>query len=79
MKTVQQIGKSLATAGLKKATTKRDNFQTISIGDYTARHLTLYGLNVICIQPKNGMTCEKIQSILSNEKSEIKNGYLVLS
>lgn len=78
MKTVQEIAKKLVAAGLKKATTKRVNFENINIGDYTARHLTAFGLNTIMILPANGMTCEKIQSILFDEKAEIKNGYVII-
>ena len=78
MTTVQSIAKKLVAAGLKKATTKRVNFQTIFVGDYEARHLKIYGLNTITVQPKNGMTCEKIQAILSDENTEIKNGYVVI-
>lgn len=80
MTTVQNIAKKLVAAGLKKATTERVNFQTIPVGDYTAKHLKIHGLNVVFVQPKNGMTCEKIQAILSEsgEKTEIKNGYVVI-
>lgn len=78
MTTVQNIAKKLVAAGLKKATTQRVNFQTIFVGDYEARHLKIYGMNTIMIAPKNGMTAEKIQAILSDEKTEIRNGYVVL-
>lgn len=79
MTTVQRIAKKLVAAGLKKATRQRVNFQTISVGDYEARHLKLYGLNCITVSPKNGMTCEKIQQILSDEKTEVKNGIVVIN
>ena len=78
MQTVQSIAKKLVAAGLKKATTKRVDFQTTFVGDYTANHLKKFGLNLILVQPKNGMTCEQIQSILTSEKTEIKNGYVVV-
>lgn len=77
--TVQSIAKQLVNAGLTKATTRRVNFQTVNVGDYTANHLKSFGMNCIMIQPKNGMTCEKIQNILSDVKTEIKNGYVVIS
>ena len=62
MTTVQNIAKKLVAAGLKKATAKRVNFQTIFIGDYEARHLKVFGLNCITVTPKNGMTCERIRT-----------------
>lgn len=79
MTTVQQIAKELVKAGFKKATTKRENFQTVFVGDYTARHLKSFGMNVIMICPANGMTCEKLQAALNSHKSEIKNGYVVIA
>jgi len=79
MTTVQSIAKKLVAAGLKKATTKRVDFETKFVGDYTANHLKKFGLNVIAIQPKNGMTCEKIRSILASENAVIKNGYVVIN
>jgi len=78
MTRVQDIAKKLVRAGLKKATTQRVNFQNIFIGDYGANHLKIYGMNTIVITPKNGMTCEKLQSILIDENTEIKNGYLII-
>jgi hypothetical protein len=78
MTTVQNIAKKLVAAGLKKATTQRVNFETIFVGDYTASHLKRFGMNVIMVQPKNGMTCEKIQQLLSDENTEIKNGYVII-
>ena len=78
MTTVQNIAKKLVAAGLKKATTKRVNFQTIFVGDYEARHLKVFGLNCITVTPKNGMTCERIQQILSGENTEIKNGLIII-
>jgi hypothetical protein len=78
MTTVQNIGKKLVAAGLKKATTQRVNFQTIFVGDYEARHLKVFGLNCITVTPKNGMTCEKIQQILADENTEIKNGLVII-
>ena len=56
MTTVQNIAKKLVAAGLKKATTKRVNFQTIFVGDYEARHLKVFGLNCITVTPKNGLS-----------------------
>jgi hypothetical protein len=78
MTTVQNIAKKLVAAGLKKATTQRVNFETIFVGDYTASHLKRFGMNVIMVQPRNGMTCEKIQQLLSDESTEIKNGYVII-
>ena len=78
MTTVQNIAKKLVAAGLKKATTKRVNFQTIFVGDYEARHLKVFGLNCITVTPKNGMTCERIQQILIGENTEIKNGLVII-
>ena len=78
MTTVQSIAKKLVAAGLKKATTKRVDFETKFVGHYTANHLKIYGLNLILVQPKNGMTCEQIQTILASEKTEIRNGYVVV-
>ena len=66
-------------AGLTKYKTDRINFKTIFIGNYEAKHLKSFGLNNIIITPKNGMTCERIKEILADEKTEIKNGYVVLS
>ena len=78
MTTVQNIAKKLVAAGLKKATTKRENFQTINVGDYEAKNVKIYGLNKIVVTPKNGTTAERIQSILSDERTEIRNGYVVI-
>lgn len=76
--TVQTIGKMLNNAGLKKASTQRVNFETVNVGNYTASHLKKFGQNFILVQPKNGTTLETIQSILSNVKTEIRNGYVVI-
>lgn len=78
MTRVQNIAKKLVKAGLKKATTQRVNFQTIFVGDYEAMHLKRFGLNCIIVEPRNGMTCERIQQILSDENTEIKNGLVII-
>lgn len=76
--TVQQIGKTLNKAGFKKASTKRENFETIYIGHYEATHLKCYGLDVITILPKNGTSYELLQNALSKYKTEYKNGYIII-
>lgn len=73
---VQEVAKILNKAGLKKATTKRVNFQTVNVGDYEATKFDYLGINCT-ILPKNGMKVETIISILKNAGLNVinKNGY----
>jgi len=73
---VQEIAKILNAAGLKKATTKRVNFETIHLGDYEARKFNSLGINCYFL-PKNGMTVDTIIDILSKAGLNVinKNGY----
>ncbi len=76
---VQEIAKILNKAGLKKATTKRINFNTINEGDYEARKFGYNGISCY-ILPLNGMKIETIINILTKEglKVENKNGYAAI-
>jgi hypothetical protein len=76
--TVQKIAKELVKAGLEKAATKRENFKTVAVGNYEARHLKFKGFSCIIVEPRNGMTCEKIQSILAGYETEVKNGIVIV-
>ena len=73
---VQEIAKILNQAGLKKATTKRVDFETVHEGDYEARKFNSMGINCYFL-PKNGMKVETIISILSEAGLKVvnKNGY----
>lgn len=73
---VQEIAKILSAAGLKKATTKRVNFQTVHVGDYEARKFNSLGINCYFL-PKNGMQVETIIDILTKAGLTVinKNGY----
>ena len=61
---------------IKKATTKRVNFETVSVGDYEARKFNSLGINCYFL-PKNGMKVETIIDILSASGLNVinKNGY----
>lgn len=78
--TVQQVAKVLNKSGLKKAKTERINFQDVQTGHFEARHLKSYGLNTINVLPKNGTTCNQVESILNNQgiKTQVVKGYVVI-
>jgi hypothetical protein len=81
--TAQQIGKILSNAGLKKIGTRRENFQTSVVGDYEVRHLRLYGLDAITVNPSymSGTNAlPKIKAALQQQGIEFeeKNGTLVI-
>jgi hypothetical protein len=75
---VQQISKRLIKAGLKKSGYKRVDFKTIPVGDYDIRHIKMYGINKIVVQPVNGYDINKIMKILKDENPKIVNGYVVI-
>lgn len=77
---VQEIAKVLNKAGLRKATTKRVNFETVNVGDYEARLLNYNGINCT-ILPLNGMTTETIINILTKENINCyeKRGYVAIT
>ena len=78
MTRVQEIAKQLNKQGLKKYQVIRQNFEFVKVGNYEAKHLKFNGFNNVIIEPKNGTTCEQIVNALQNEKTEIKNGIVVV-
>lgn len=73
---VQEIAKILNKAGLKKASTKKVDFQTVRTGDYEVREFNYNGINCYFL-PVNGMKVETIIEILigAGLKVENRKGY----
>ena len=69
---VQEIAKILNKAGLRKATTKRVDFETIRVGDYEAREFGFKDVNCFFL-PVNGMKVETIIGILTKSGLKVEN------